>query len=169
MSKSADEWLASPEYLGVTILDPDGWDRFNFDTSWKEKITKREFNRRLSLSTSIIDKNLQGGLCPTCGALLKKDKKIYISVDFRQAIFDGVTKKFTPQQIMILDLLVSRRCRVVPHWLFLDNIYGLEADQPHHKIIDVHIHRIRQQLKNTNYRIDTIWGKGYTLVRREVK
>ena len=34
------------------ILDPDGWDRANWDWSWeRELITEREFFKRVSLST----------------------------------------------------------------------------------------------------------------------
>jgi len=37
---------------GIEILDPDGWDRQHFNHSWyKECITEREYNKRLSLST----------------------------------------------------------------------------------------------------------------------
>lgn len=37
---------------GVEILDPDGWDRKHFNYSWyKECITEREYNQRLSVST----------------------------------------------------------------------------------------------------------------------
>lgn len=36
----------------LIILDPDGWDRANYDYSWsQEEITKEEFDRRVSLST----------------------------------------------------------------------------------------------------------------------
>lgn len=36
----------------LIILDPDGWDRRNWDFSWgEEEVTKEEFNRRLCLST----------------------------------------------------------------------------------------------------------------------
>ncbi len=41
----------------ITILDPDGWDRSNYDYSFnKELITKEEFDRRLMWSTCIRNK-----------------------------------------------------------------------------------------------------------------
>lgn len=51
--KSAEQWLRSPEFVGLQILDPDGWDRrpYHFDESWNEKITKQEFEKRVSSST----------------------------------------------------------------------------------------------------------------------
>ena len=51
--KSAEEWLATEEYSGLIVMDPDGWDRQNFEESWAEKITKDEFHARLMLSTCL--------------------------------------------------------------------------------------------------------------------
>lgn len=49
IKKTSAEWIKE---VGYVVLDPDGWDRTNFDYSWnKEKITMVEFQRRLSLST----------------------------------------------------------------------------------------------------------------------
>ena len=37
---------------GVEILDPDGWDRKNFNYSWyKECITEQEYEQRVAVST----------------------------------------------------------------------------------------------------------------------
>lgn len=48
---SSAEWLKQPEFTGIKILDPDGWNRKNFDVSWAQKISKGEFERRLNKST----------------------------------------------------------------------------------------------------------------------
>lgn len=49
IKKTSAEWIKE---VGYEVLDPDGWDRTNFDYSWnKEKITMAEFQRRLTLST----------------------------------------------------------------------------------------------------------------------
>ena len=53
--KTSQEWydLLYPDYK-IIIMDPDGWDRTNYDYSFKEeKITIDEFNRRLTNSTVI--------------------------------------------------------------------------------------------------------------------
>ncbi len=52
--KSADEWLATPEFAGATVLDPDGWDRKNFEESWAEKIDHDEMMKRFCISTVMI-------------------------------------------------------------------------------------------------------------------
>lgn len=51
--KSAEEWLATPAYAGLKILDPDGWDRSpeKWEASWNEKITRDEFDARWGVST----------------------------------------------------------------------------------------------------------------------
>ena len=47
--KTSEEWSKDCEF---TILDPDGWDRKNFDYSWsKELISKSEFDKRVMVST----------------------------------------------------------------------------------------------------------------------
>jgi hypothetical protein len=49
IKKSSEDWLK--EYPGLEIMDPDGWDRSNFDESWAELITEEEFNARVLPST----------------------------------------------------------------------------------------------------------------------
>lgn len=48
---SADEWLRHPDFEGIVVMDPDGWDRKNYKASWAEKITRAEFEERLMEST----------------------------------------------------------------------------------------------------------------------
>jgi len=50
---TAEEWLQEPEYAGLEILDPDGWDRSpeGWEQSWNEKIDRREFTHRLFASS----------------------------------------------------------------------------------------------------------------------
>ncbi|KKL46728.1 hypothetical protein LCGC14_2342690, partial [marine sediment metagenome] len=72
MNKSAEEWLASTKYIGVTILDPDGWNRKNFEASWAEKITQEEFEKRVAASTITVDKNYQIQLTSTSCHLLEE-------------------------------------------------------------------------------------------------
>lgn len=40
------------ERLELEILDPDGWDRQNFEASWTEEISKAEFWKRAARSTT---------------------------------------------------------------------------------------------------------------------
>lgn len=47
--KTSYEWIQETD---IEILDPDGWDRANFEYSWyEEKITKEEFYKRVIRST----------------------------------------------------------------------------------------------------------------------
>lgn len=53
--RTSEEWIK--EYPNRTIMDPDGWDRQNFQYSFREeKITKQEFERRLALSTCMFNR-----------------------------------------------------------------------------------------------------------------
>lgn len=52
MKKTSQQWQElNPE---IQVLDPDGWDRANFNFSWNEElITLEEYNKRLLHSTCI--------------------------------------------------------------------------------------------------------------------
>ncbi len=55
--KGSEEWLKIVgQEMGrrIIVLDPDGWDRKNFEESWAEKISKEEFCHRLNMSTTQI-------------------------------------------------------------------------------------------------------------------
>lgn len=53
MKKTSKEWLETiPKKHKLKLLDPDGWDRQNFDYSFNEELIEREeFDKRLSSST----------------------------------------------------------------------------------------------------------------------
>jgi len=58
--KTSDEWEKSdlPEMKGTKVLDPDGWDRQNFDFSYyQELITKEEYLHRVGYSTCRWDED----------------------------------------------------------------------------------------------------------------
>jgi hypothetical protein len=56
--KTSQEWLETiPKKYKVTIFDPDGWDRTNYDYSfYEEQITLKEFKDRLMRSTVLANK-----------------------------------------------------------------------------------------------------------------
>jgi hypothetical protein len=59
IKKCADDWLREPKYQDFIVMDPDGWDRKNYEASWAEEITEQEFNRRLLSSTCITKPSSQ--------------------------------------------------------------------------------------------------------------
>ena len=51
-AQTSEEWQSIFPY--PKVLDPDGWDRKNYDYSWKEeKITLEEYEARRSQSTCV--------------------------------------------------------------------------------------------------------------------
>jgi len=47
--KTSEEWQ---KLCKIEVLDPDGWDRRNYQYSWHEElITRNEFEKRLGSST----------------------------------------------------------------------------------------------------------------------
>jgi hypothetical protein len=53
--KTSEEWQ---KLCNIQVLDPDGWDRKNYQFSWfEEKITREEFQNRFYGSTVVGDLN----------------------------------------------------------------------------------------------------------------
>lgn len=60
--KTSEQWQSDVEHTYV-VLDPDGWDRSNFQFSFhEEKITEEEFMKRLANSTIIIGPKRRPGI-----------------------------------------------------------------------------------------------------------
>jgi hypothetical protein len=55
---TSEQWMKNLKYSYLRLMDPDGWNRANFDYSFKEeKVSEDEFIRRLNTSTVITEKN----------------------------------------------------------------------------------------------------------------
>lgn len=54
MLRTSEDWqkLVQAVYPDFFVMDPDGWDRRNYQYSWHEElITQEEFEKRLGAST----------------------------------------------------------------------------------------------------------------------
>lgn len=52
--KNSQEWhdILNAKYPDFLVMDPDGWDRKNYQFSWHEElITRAEFEKRMGTST----------------------------------------------------------------------------------------------------------------------
>ena len=55
-SRTSEEWQ---KLCRVTVLDPDGWNRLNYQFSWHEELIDRdEFERRMVISTCQFPSNV---------------------------------------------------------------------------------------------------------------
>jgi hypothetical protein len=65
--KSSQEWLEEiqEKFPQVMVLDPDGWDRKNYQESWNEPITKAEFEKRFARSTVHLPREFIDSLLKT--------------------------------------------------------------------------------------------------------
>ena len=110
-------------------------------------------------------------LCPTCGEILKNKGEVKVDLDINIAILDGVYFRLTGRQATILHCLAKAIPRTVSTGFIMDSIYGLESetDEPDQHIISVFVCRLRNKIKKSNYKVETVWGKGFRLVRKEQK
>jgi len=62
IKKTSKEWYEEiPKEHKLVIMDPDGWDRQNYNYSFNEElITEKEFSIRLSSSTVICNRSFFG-------------------------------------------------------------------------------------------------------------
>lgn len=96
-----------------------------------------------------------------------------ISLDLsrRTVSVDGSDVFLTEKEFAILELLSLRMGETVTKDAFLSHLYG-DEDQPHFKIIDVYVAKLRKKLAAgcgvVSY-IETVWGKGYSLRRATEK
>ena len=95
--------------------------------------------------------------------------KLVVNLNTRMAMADAYCVQLTNKEYSILELLALHKGKVLTKDMFLDHLYR-GIDEPEPKIIDVFICGLRRKLTHAcggeSY-IETIWGRGYSLVERE--
>jgi len=95
--------------------------------------------------------------------------KLVVDLNKRMAMVDGYCVQLTNKEYSIVELLALHKGKTLTKDMFLDHLYR-GIDEPEPKIIDVFICGLRRKLTHAcggeNY-IETIWGRGYSLVERE--
>ena len=107
--------------------------------------------------------------CPLCGQSYSGGYGgIFLDERLRDVIIDGERIKLTHRMMLVFGGIVKSSPRTVTTAYLMDYVYGLETDnEPNEKIIHVFICRIRQKIKHTRFRIETVRGLGYRLVEKE--
>lgn len=97
--------------------------------------------------------------CPCCGAPLKHG--VVAPQDLPDRIGGGNAFR------LIVECLAKRAGRVVIDDALIDHLYGLRADggpEDARAVIRVVLCKLRHQLPQLGWRIETVWGVGYKLV-----
>ena len=92
-----------------------------------------------------------------------------INLDSRTVECSGVPVRLTSKEYAILELLALRAGTILNKTTFLNHLYG-GMDEPELKIIDVFVCKLRKKLANAaggDGFIETIWGRGYVLNKRD--
>lgn len=104
-------------------------------------------------------------ICKECNRELVPDEQLEERVTRER---DGRPVYFTPAQARVVAFLIAHEERLCPKGAIYDALYPLDmAESPLPKIIDVFVCKIRAKLHDTNYYIETIWGRGYRINRHE--
>lgn len=101
--KTSADWDLESEYI---ILDPDGWDRQNYQYSWyEEKITKEEFDRRLFESTVGGRKKKPVDIAKKAPLIAKAHELMRENPSFHHAIYASATARgYRKWQCQIYDI-----------------------------------------------------------------
>jgi two-component system, OmpR family, response regulator TctD len=78
----------------------------------------------------------------------------------RTASFGGSAISLTRREFRLLELLTSRLDNVIPKERLMDQLFGYEEDVGPNAV-ELYVSRIRQKLRETKLRIDTVRTVGY--------
>jgi len=106
--------------------------------------------------------------CPLCGKSYDGHKGIFINESLRDIVIDGKYINLTPRELQVFAGIVKGASRLVSKAYLMDYIYGLETDnEPHQKVIDVFIYKLRKKIKCTRFEIENVPCVGYRLKERD--
>lgn len=93
---------------------------------------------------------------------------LVLDTQSHEIFIDGTPQIITSREMAVLELLMSRKGRVVPKKMVEDHIFGL-AGEVSSNAIEVYVHRLRRQLSERGARvvIHTIRGVGYLLAEEK--
>lgn len=80
----------------------------------------------------------------------------------RRASLNGVPLDLSARELAVLEVLASRAGRVVSKDALIHSLYELDRDVGPN-VIEIHVHRIRRKLQDSDVAIRTIRGLGYLL------
>lgn len=92
-----------------------------------------------------------------------------LNLQTKTATVAGMSIKLTKKEYSILEILVVKQGHILDKEAFLRYLYDEAClDAPCEKIVDVFMCKLRKKIQNVmpgvgNY-IETVWGRGYTLV-----
>ena len=76
--------------------------------------------------------------------------------------------KLTTKEALVLAFVMARSPEMAKRESVLTNCFGgVDDDPPDIKIVDVYIYKLRTKLKPLGIDIETVWGNGYAMSRRD--
>ena len=90
---------------------------------------------------------------------------LVVNLDTKTGEVNGARLHLTGKEYAMLELLSVRKGMTLTKEMFLNHLYG-GMDEPHMKIIDVFMCKLRRKLAKASggkKYIETVWGRGYVL------
>lgn len=104
------------------------------------------------------------GTCPLCGSAVGTDA-FRVDLASNTLLAGGQVRKLRGTVAEIFTVLAKYSPCSVRREALYRAVYGLRLDAPEPKTIDVHICLGRKALAGTGWKIETVWGRGWRLVK----
>lgn len=102
--------------------------------------------------------------CPTCGQSVDGMKGMRVDLNSNTALIDDKVILLTNREIEFLYALNNIYPRTIQPYSLIDVVYGAGYDKtPSLAIAHIYIHKLRNKLKPTSARIESVWGRGFRL------
>ena len=101
-------WLQHPDFAGVKVIDPDGWNRAYFEDSWNERISREEFEKRLARSTCSFP--------PGYFLRFQAGGPIGRSISPTKDVVDLRSVEDMPTKNMVMEQMVRNMLKMHPNW-----------------------------------------------------
>lgn len=102
--------------------------------------------------------------CPHCG---KPYRETQVAIDTEAGTVATKDRevRLTPHEMVVFSRLFDAKGRMVTKGMLLDDIYGLEGDEPAWAAdsIRVRVHALRKKLSTLGFVINCNWGRGYSM------
>lgn len=99
--------------------------------------------------------------------LLLSDADVQLDLRAHVARLHGQPLPLTPKEFALLALLMRQADRAFSRDDLLARVWGYSGSEVETRTVDTHVLRLRKKLGAAGKRIETVWGYGYRLARRQ--
>lgn len=101
--------------------------------------------------------------CPCCRQALLHSAELIVD-DSGILVRNGRFAALTRMEFALFNALNAAQPRIRSKEQLLNDLYGLQIEEPEIKIIDVLVCKVRKKLQPLGVEVQTVWASGYRLL-----